>query len=100
MTILTKPIRRETVDELDGSFCRDRGRKLIITLSLGDIIIFRPKGRRARQETISLFDAYRYATRCRVGRETLEKARAKKERKAVRLAALRQSRAEKRLTKG
>lgn len=95
-TILSKPVYRETVGDLDGSFGKYRGRKIIAGLSVGDILIFRPKGTR-QIETLSIMDAYRFAIRCRVNLVTLEKARASKERKAVRLAAIRQQRAEKRL---
>jgi hypothetical protein len=49
---------------------------------------------------VALIDVYRYALRCRVNRDTLERARARKARKADRLAALRIARAEKRLFGG
>jgi ribosomal protein L31E len=50
-----------------------------------------------RAESLAVVDVYRYALRCRVGRDLLERARARKAAKAVRLAAQRQQRAERRL---
>lgn len=58
----------------------------------------REKGKNMRTiEKIAVLDVYRYAIRCRVGRELLEKARDRKAKKAERLARARQERAEKRL---
>lgn len=96
MTILTKPVHRETVNELDGTFCCHRGRKLVVSLSLGDVIVFRPKGTR-QTAILAIADAYRYALRCAANRALLEKARQRKEAKSIRLAGQRQARAEKRL---
>lgn len=96
MTKLENKVCRQTLGALDGSFCADRGRLLIVCLEQGDLISLRPKGRRTG-ETVSLFDVYRFAVRCAVGRKTLEKARERKAKKALRLAAQRQLRAEKRL---
>jgi len=78
MTDLNKPVRRKTRGALDGNYGCDRGRRLITTLLVGDIISIRPEGTR-REETISLMDVYQFAIRCRVNRFNLEKARARKQ---------------------
>jgi hypothetical protein len=102
-TKLTKPVARETANELDGSFLIDSGKNLIVTLLPGngrdvkDMIMLKPKGTR-RPEVIVLQDAYRYAIRCRVNREVLEKARVAKTKRAERLARQRLDSAERRLT--
>lgn len=96
MTTLTKPVYRATVGDLDGSFGKYRGRKLIVGLSVGDILLFRPKGTQ-QVETLSALDAYRFAIQCRVNSAARVKAKAKRERRDSRLAAERQKRAEKRL---
>lgn len=96
MTKLNTPVRRVSDATLDGSFGPDRNRRIVVTLHPNGTIELRPE-RTRRSEIIHLLDAYRYALRCRVNRVTLEKARDKKARKAVRLARQRQERAEKRL---
>jgi len=73
MTPLTKPVRRLTRGALPG-------RRLVAELAEGDLLILRPHGTR-RPETISLFDCYDYALRCRVNLARLEKAREVKARK-------------------
>ncbi len=98
MTPIEKPCRRVTRGALDGQFGPDRGRRLVASFEPGDVLTIRPHGTR-RAETVSLFDVFRYALRCRVNSEHLAKARVAKEKKAVRLAAQRQLRAEKRLTR-
>jgi len=81
MTHLPKPVRRTTLGALSYGFGSDTGRKLVATLSNGDVLILRPAGTR-REETISLFDVYRYAITCRVNAQRMEKLRAKKAAKA------------------
>lgn len=104
MTRLEKPLHRLTKIELSGRYGPDSGRRIAITLLPGngdtvpDAILLWPAGTR-RKERLNLDDVYLYAVRCRVNRELLERARAKKEKKAERLAAERQRRAEKRLTR-
>lgn len=102
MTPLRKPIHRITQATLDGSFGPDRNRRLVVTLIPGhdgqpDLIELRPLGTR-RPERGAALDIYRFLIRSRANADHLAKARARKERKAARLAALRQARAEKRLT--
>lgn len=94
-------MERRTVVSLDGSFGPDRGRALVVRLVPGhgevkDMVELRPSGTR-RVERIAVHDLYRYAIRCRVGRELLEKARERKAKKAERLARERQARAERKL---
>ena len=74
MTTIEKPWTRVTKGALDGSFLRDRGRRLVVILDCGDLLTLKPHGTR-RPETVSLFDVYRFALRARVNRETLERAR-------------------------
>jgi len=83
MTSLTKPCRRVTRGALDLHHGKDRGRRLVAELAPGDLLTLRPLGTR-RPETVSLFDVYAWAIRCRINRAHLEKARAVKARKAGR----------------
>ena len=102
MTTLTKPVSRVTPGKLDGTFGPDRNKRVVITLIPGDgenrpdMLELRPE-RTRRPEQVAVIDCYRFALRCRVNRQVLEKARERKSRKAARLAALRVQRAEKRL---
>jgi hypothetical protein len=83
MTRLEKPVVRRTATALDGCFGPDRGKAIVVRLvpgdgkSIPDLIELRPE-RTRRAEQIAVMDVYRYAMRCRVGRELLERARAKK----------------------
>jgi hypothetical protein len=91
MTTLTNATRRMTRGTLSFSWGPDSGRCLVASLEPGDVLTLRPAGTR-RAETISLFDVYSYALRCRVNRGFLEKAREKKAKKAQRLADMRLAR--------
>lgn len=104
MTSLHKPVVRQAIKPLDGSFGADSDRRLVVVLlpgsdTLPDTIELRPAGTR-RPERLALVDVYRFALRSRVNRELLERAREVKARKADRLAQARQARAEKRLFQG
>lgn len=81
MTNLEKPVRRLTRGALDATHGRDRGRRLVASLEVGDLLSIRPAGTR-RAEVVSLFDVYRYALVRRVNAARLEKAREKKKQKA------------------
>lgn len=96
MTSLTKPVTRKSDAALDGSFGPDRNKRIVVTLHPGGLIELRPE-RTRRAEKMHLVDVYRYALRCRVNRGQLEKARERKEKKALRLARQRQERAERKL---
>ena len=85
MTSITKPVRRLTLATLDNRHGPDRGRRLVVALERGDVLVLRPHGTR-RPETVSLFDIYSFAIRARVNRAQLEHAR---ERKASQAAAAR-----------
>jgi hypothetical protein len=93
---------RVTAGDLDGTFGPDRGRRMVVAFLPGDgkgipdIISLRPL-RTRRAEQVAVVDVYRWALKCRVNRELLEKARDRKSRKAERLARQRQERAEKKL---
>lgn len=95
-----KPIRRLTTQVLSSQYGVDTDKPLVVELLCmagKDFLAIRPLCSRNRRELISVFDVYAFAIRCRVNLQTLEVARAKKARKAERLAAERQRRAEKRL---
>lgn len=86
MTLLQKPVRRVTNDELPANAGADRNRRIVVTLVPGngkdvpDMIELRPsKTRRARQA--ALVDVWNYLVRCEVNAKRLEKARAVKARK-------------------
>lgn len=96
MTSLTKPVTRKSDAELDGSFGPDRNKRIVVTIHPGGLLTLRPE-RTRRAETVALIDVYRFAIRSRVNRTHLEKARERKEKKAIRLAAQRQARAERKL---
>ena len=103
MTSLNRQINRKCIKPLDGSFGIDGDKYLAVRLVPGtdtvpDVIELWPL-RSQRVERVALVDVFRFAIRSRVGRENLEKARARKEKKSIRLAALRQARAEKRLSR-
>lgn len=92
------PVRAVTVEELGGAFGADKRRRLIVSLEAGDVIAFRPEGTTSKRKiTLRAADAYRFAIQCRANLVNLEKARAKKARKAERLASQRLASAERRL---
>ena len=92
------PVRARTQDGLPHNYGLDRDRRLIVSLEAGDLIRVKPE-RTSRALCITAVDLYAYLVRMQANCATLAKARAKKERKALRLAAQRQIRAEKRLFK-
>lgn len=104
MTPLKKRISRVTQTPLDGTFCRDRRRRIVVSLVPGDgkeipdLLELRPEKTR-RTERIAVADVYRYAVRARANRELLEKARARKEKKAKARATRRLDAAERRKRK-
>jgi hypothetical protein len=105
--MVSSPVKHVSIVPLDGSFGPDRERRIVVAFVPGkksareeadvpDTLELRPLGTR-RIERLAVIDVYRYALRCRVGRALLEKARIAKSRRALRLAAQRLERAEKRL---
>lgn len=102
MTKLKKPIARVTQTALDASFGPDRNRPIVITITPGngkdvqDTFTLRPHGTR-RAEVIAVIDCYRFALRCRVNKEVLERARQKKALKQAKRERESIKRAERRL---
>lgn len=97
--IKSQPLLRRATETLGHAFGPDKDRELVVglrVLSGEDFVELRPRGTR-RVERVRLIDVYRYAIRCRVSRELLEKARARKEKKAAQRAAARLDRAHRRL---
>lgn len=93
MTSLDKPSRavtRLTVESLDGSHGRDRGRRLVCSLEYGDLLVIRPHGTR-RAKTLRLSDLYTYAIKCEANKSKMEKLRERLKKKQER-DALRKSR--------
>jgi hypothetical protein len=101
LTPMTQPIYLRTNAQLNGTFGPDRNKAIIVKIVPGtetvpDVLELRPE-RSRRVERIAIIDVYRFAIRSRVNREHLELARVRKEKKAIRLAAQRQQRAERKL---
>lgn len=92
----SSPARAVTRDELDGSFGVDRGRKLIVSLEACDVIVLRA-ARTQRSYKLKACDVYRWAIHCQANREHLEKARARKARKAEIRASQQIARADRKL---
>lgn len=90
------PAQAVTVSTLDSRFGCDRGKRLVVSLQAGDLIALRI-ARSSRSVSITAADLYFHCLKCQANLKTLQKARARKEAKAVRLAQLRQERAEKKL---
>lgn len=102
MTPLSKPITRRTQSTLDGCFGPDRGKAIVVRLVPGDgkkipdLLELRPE-RSRRVERVTVADCYAWALRCRVNREVLERARARKEARAAQRERRRLDAAERRL---
>lgn len=102
--MISSKVKRVTVKALDGTFGPDRDKPLVVTFlpangeQKHDLLEIKPlRARGFRAERIAVLDVYRYALRCRVNRELLEKARARKSKIAERRANARLARAEKKL---
>jgi hypothetical protein len=67
---------------LDSSYGKDSGRHLVAELEPGDLLTLRPYATR-HAETVSLFDVYAWAIRCRVARAKSEQAHENKGRRVV-----------------
>lgn len=79
--VASEPIRI-TRGELNGHFCRDSGRKLVVALRDGDLLELRPRGRRQGAYTASLFDIYSWMIKSAADKAKMQKLRdikAKKE---------------------
>lgn len=87
------PLVRKIGPALDGNFGNQKGKRLILTLHPDGRIEIRPE-RSRRSESIMIADVYRFAIRCRLNLELIRKMNERKAKKAERLAAQRQQRAE------
>ena len=96
LTTLTKTIRRVTVETYGYG---GKSRKLVAALEKGDLITIYERRRRAKF-TARLIDVYWWMLRCQSDKVRMERLRKRKAAKAARLAAQRQSRAERRLFNG
>lgn len=92
------PAKARTLDALGARFGADRKARLVVSLEAQDLIVVRPE-RTHRAVSIKAQDLYCYLLRSAANVATLAKARAAKERRAIRLAAQRQRRAELRLVR-
>lgn len=75
--IVNAKVVRVTRKELDGSFCRDSGRKLVVSLEMGDRLVLRPAGTRQSIDA-PLAEVYRWMIFRRASKEHLERARERK----------------------
>ena len=91
-------VTRITRNELDGTFGRDRGRKLVVSLQSIDRLCLRPMGTRQVVDA-PLAEIYRWMLMRRATRHQLEKARERKAVKQQQRARRSLDRAEQRLRK-
>ena len=93
------PVRAVTRSPLGHAFGADHKRRLVVTLAAADMIELRPLGTRRPSALVTLkaAEVYRFGLSIVANRALLERARAAKQRKAIRLAQARQYRAERRL---
>jgi hypothetical protein len=94
--MIDSPAKAITRHTCGGMFGVDASRKLIVSLEAGDLVCLRPAGTR-RVYRVEASDLFHWLLRTEANRVTLEKARERKAKKAERLAAQRQIRAEKKL---
>lgn len=93
---IPSPARAITRSTLPPYFGTDRGRRLIVSLEAGDLIVIRPAGTR-RRYSATAESVLSWMLRTQANAASLAKARDRKARKAQRLASARQTRAERRL---
>ncbi len=74
------PARRVTVGELGGSFGPDKHRRLVVCLTAGDLIAFRPQNTR-QEVALPAVDCYRYALWCKANADAAENRQRRRERK-------------------
>ncbi len=84
-----RSLRRVTRSALERHFCRDAGRKLVVSLRAGDLLELRPKGTR-QAVTARLADIYAWMLRSQAVHRRMTNLRERKARKE-------QQRAERRL---
>ena len=88
--VLPKPVRKSNGDirraldyRLDGSFGRDKNKRLVVTLHPDGRLELRPE-RRRHGITLMLADVYRFGIRCKADAVRREKAAKRKARKEAR----------------
>ena len=80
MSEINKPITKRTKDGLPANFGCDRGKKLVVSFDVGDVLKIRVSGRKT-VEIFSLFDLYGMAIRNRVRRESADKEAKRREKR-------------------
>ena len=79
--VANEPVRL-TRGTLNGHFCRDRNRPLVVRLRDGDILELRPQGCKKGTYTATLFDIYAWMIRSVADHAKMTKLREIKARKA------------------
>jgi hypothetical protein len=87
--VANEPVR-VTRGVLNGHFCRDSGRKLVVKLCDGDVLKLRPQGCRKGAFTATVFDIYSWMIKSQADQVKMAKLRTIKSKKedARRLRAL------------
>lgn len=80
-----RPAVRVTRNTLSGAYGPDGGRKLVVSMVDGDLIVMRPKGTQQRK-SVSVFDVFAYVHRIEVAAVARAKREAAKQRREARRA--------------
>jgi len=90
--VANEPVRL-TRGVLNGHFCRDSGRKLVVKLCDGDVLLLRPQGCQKGAYSATIFDIYSWMIKSSTEHTKMAKLRGIKARKetARRERALRRS---------
>ena len=85
----SRSVTRVTAGTLGYGHGPDRDRNLVVSISYGDVLVLKPKGRREGSVvTLPLIDLYTYGLKCRANKAHMEKLRERKAKKeAARQAA-------------
>lgn len=78
--VANEPVRL-TRGVLNGHFCRDNGRKLVVKLCDGDVLQLRPQGCQKGAYTATIFDIYSWMIKSNADRVKMAKLRDIKARK-------------------
>ena len=78
--VANEPVRL-TRGVLNGHFCRDSGRKLVVKLCDGDVLQLRPQGCQKGTYTATIFDIYSWMIKSSADRSKMAKLRDIKARK-------------------
>ena len=79
--VANEPVR-VTRAKLNGHFCRDSGRRLVVKLKDGDVLELRPQGCKKGVYSATLFDIYAWMIRTSADHAKMTKLRDLKARKA------------------